>query len=281
MIRPDLHLHSSASDGIYDADELARLVQKANVTLFSVTDHDTVAALPRASQAAYDRGLAFIPGVEISTENDSHVHILGYGVKADDGELTSFLDRMAEQRKDRVLQMGRALYDLGMPIPFEEIVYTAEASVGRPHLGRAMVEMGYVGSVQEAFDRFLGSGRPAYVPRQTPTASQAIAFLRSRGAVPVLAHPSEIKLPIESFLPLLRQWMDAGLQGLEVYHPSNRGSYDKWLRIARENRLLVTGGSDFHDPSPGHGQIGETAAEWHDALEDGWKLFRAVKNQSI
>ena len=280
MIRPDLHLHTNASDGVYSADEVARLVQRSGVTLFSITDHDTLAALPRAAQAAYDRGLAFIPGVEISTEGDEEIHILGYGVSAEDSVLNELFSRLAAQREDRIRRMGERLEALGMPVPTEEIIRNAGSSVGRPHLGRAMVEKGYAATVQEAFDRFLGNGRPAYLPRETPTASEVIALLRSRGAVPVLAHPGQIRKPMEQLLPLLRAWIDAGLSGIEVYHPANRGNYPKWLAFARENRLLVTGGSDFHDHSPIHGRIGETAAEWPTALQDGWALFRRAKQQA-
>ena len=281
MIRPDLHLHTSASDGIYDADELARLVQRAGVTLFSITDHDTLAALPRAAQAAYDRGLAFIPGVEISTEGDEEIHILGYGVTPDDSALNALFSRLKQERINRVRNMGERLQALGMPVPTEEIIESAGASVGRPHLGRAMVERGYAATVQEAFDRFLASGKPAYLPRETPTASQAISLLRQRGAIPVLAHPGHIKKPMAQLLPLLRAWIEAGLSGIEVYHPANRGNYSKWLSLAKEHHLLVTGGSDFHDHSPRHGQIGETALEWPTALQDGWALFKRAKKQSV
>ena len=276
MIRPDLHLHTVASDGICTASQVARLVQKADVTLFSITDHDTMAALPEAAQAAYDRGLAFIPGVEISTEGEEEVHILGYGVKYDDPKLNAFFSEMAAQRHARVAKMGRNLIDSGFDIPLEEVLSSAGASVGRPHLGRAMIEKGYVSSVQEAFEKYLGKGRSGYIPRDTVPASQAISLLRSRGAVPVLAHPGELNWPMEKLLPMLRVWMDAGLQGLEVYHPSNRGEYSKWEALARKNKLLVTGGSDFHDFSPNHGTIGETASEWARALSDGWELYRAA-----
>ena len=115
------------------------------------------------------------------------------------------------------------------------------------------------------------------MPRQTPAASQAISLLKSRGALPVLAHPGLIKWPRERLLPLLRQWMDDGLSGLEVYHPANKDDYPGWDRLARQLGLLVTGGSDFHDFSGSHGQIGETWSQWPTALEDAWKLFRAAK----
>ena len=276
MIRPDLHLHTTSSDGIYGAEEIARLVQRANVTMFSVTDHDTLDALPEAADAAYDRGLAFLPGVEISTEGDDEVHILGYGVRYDDEVLLSCFRQAAEDRKNRILGMAEKLKALGMALPVEDIVAHAGSSLGRPHLARAMMERGHVDSVQQAFEQYLGKGKPAYLPRTTMTAAQAVSLLRDRRAVPVLAHPGLIHWPLERLLPMLKVWQEAGLKGIEVYHPANQGSYSYWDKLARQRGLLVTGGSDFHDDTSSHGQIGETADIWPHACEDAWALFRAV-----
>lgn len=278
MIRPDLHLHTTASDGLFDAVQIARLVQRANVTFFSVTDHDTLDALPQAADAAYDRGLAFLPGVEISTEGDDEIHILGYGVRYGDEMLTACLTQAARDRRNRILAMAEKLKALGMALPIDEVTANAGSSLGRPHLARAMLERGYVESVQQAFDQYLGKGRPAYLPRATMTASQAISLLRSRGAVPVLAHPGLIRWPIEKLLPMMKVWQEAGLRGLEVYHPANQGNYPYWDRLARQRGLLVTGGSDFHDGTSSHGQIGETADFWPHACDDAWALYRAAKS---
>ncbi len=276
MIRPDLHLHTTASDGIKNAVELAGLVQRANVTIFSVTDHDTMDALPEAIDAAYDRGLAFLPGVEISTEGDEEIHILGYGVKYQDDVLLSCLRKAAQDRQNRILAMAEKLKVLGLPLPMDEVIASAGGSLGRPHLARAMMDRGYVESVQQAFDLYLGKGKPAYLPRATMTAAQAISLLHDRGAVPVLAHPGLIRWPMERLLPMLKVWQDAGLRGLEVYHPANQGNYPSWDRLARQRGLLVTGGSDYHDGTS-HGQIGETAADWPTACDDAWALYRAAK----
>ncbi len=277
MIRPDLHLHTTASDGIFDAWQIARLAQRANVTFFSVTDHDTLAALPQAADAAYERGLAFIPGVEISTEGDEEVHILGYGVDDQNSELLSRLRQAEQDRMDRILSMGAKLKGMGFSLPMDEIVAKAGGSLGRPHLARAMMDRGYVESVQEAFEKYIGKGKPAYLPRKTMTAAQAVSLLRDCGAVPVLAHPGLIRWPLERLLPMLKVWQAAGLRGLEVYHPANAGNYPYWDKLARERGLLVTGGSDFHDGTSSHGQIGETAAAWPHACGDAWALYRAAK----
>ncbi|MBQ9262643.1 MAG: PHP domain-containing protein [Clostridia bacterium] len=280
MMRPDLHMHSTASDGTCTPYELARLVQRADVTLFSVTDHDTMTGIPEAIDAAYERGLAFIPGVEISTEGDEEVHILGYGVKYNDPVLTAFFDQMEQERIKRFRTMGKRLIEQGYELPLDNIMSSAGASIGRPHLARALVAAGYVQNTQEAFQKLIGKGCYAYVPRDYLAASKAVSLLRERGAVPVCAHPGLIRWPIEKLLPMIKAWQDAGLMGIEVYHPANKDNYAMWDRLARERRLLVTGGSDYHDGSPGHGLIGETIPAWRTAGEDGWALFQAVRQKN-
>ena len=277
MIRPDLHMHSTASDGRLSVYDLARQAARADVTMFAVTDHDTLAGLSDAADAAYERGLAFLPGVEISAECGAEVHVLGYGVRADDPVLNARFRLMAQDRSDRIDAMAEKLKDMGMPLPMDEIRAQAGASIGRPHLARGMIKMGYVVTVDEAFDRFLNRGRPAYVPRKKVSVAEAISLLKDRGAVPVLAHPALLKWSMERFLPLLDEWQAAGLRGIEVYHPANRGNYPMWDRLARQRGLMVTGGSDFHDFNDSHGLIGETAAEWPTACDDAWALYRACR----
>jgi len=274
MIRPDLHLHTTASDGVYAPAQLVQQLQRADITLFSITDHDTMGGLEAAEEAATLRGLAFLPGVEISTEGEAEVHILGYGVARDDAVLLSFFDQMGRDRISRIQAMGDRLNKMGLAIDLEKIMAAAGDSIGRPHLARALVSAGHVKSVSEAFDRYLGDGKPAYVPREKMAASHAISMLKNRGAVPVLAHPALIQWPMERILPLIKAWKEAGLMGLEVYHPCNRGDYAKWDRLARQQGLLVTGGSDFHDDDPRHGQLGETIQAWERACEDAWALYR-------
>ncbi len=277
MTRPDLHIHTTASDGTSTPTEAARLVQRSGVTFFSITDHDTMAGLPEAAEAAYERGLAFIPGVEISTEGDDEVHILGYGVHHDDAVLQAFFDDMAKERIERFRTMGKKLLEMGFDLPLDEIMQSAGASIGRPHLARALVKAGYARDMQDAFQRLIGRDCPAYVPRAPLAASKAIRLLRERRAVPVAAHPALIHWSTEKLLPMMKVWQDAGLMGVEVYHPANRDVYSFWDRYARQHHLLVTGGSDYHDGTPGHGMIGETAAAWRTAGDDAWALFRAAR----
>lgn len=275
MIRPDFHLHTTASDGIYAPAQVMRLARQAGVTMAAVTDHDTLDGLDQAAQAAQELHIAFLPGVEISTEGDAEVHILGYGVDPQNLHLRAFFEQQGQERIERARKMGQKLAALGYPVDTEEILRSAGSSVGRPHLARALVAAGAVSSVQEAFERFLGSRCPAYVPRERLAASEAISLLRKEGAVPVLAHPALIPWPVERLLPLLKAWQDAGLMGMEVYHPANRSAYASWERLARERSMLVTGGSDFHDGTS-HGILGETIQEWPSAQEDGQALWNTV-----
>lgn len=281
MIRPDLHFHSTASDGVFSPTELARLLQKADVTCISLTDHDTMAGLPEMTGAAYDRGLAFIPGLEISTEGETDVHILGYGVRHADQRLLSLLHSMEEERVHRFFSMGKKLEALSMPLPLDEVFSQAGKSIGRPHLARAMVKAGYVASVPEAFARFLGRNCPAYIPRENIPASRAVRLLRECGAIPVLAHPGLLHWPMERLLPLLNVWQDEGLMGMEVYHPAHQGEYPVWDRLARKRGLIVTGGSDFHAENDGrHGNLGDTAAFWPSAMEDAWALYSLARKNN-
>lgn len=277
MNRPDLHMHSTFSDGTSTPTELARMIQRRDVTLFSLTDHDTMKGLPEAADAAYERGLAFIPGVEISTEGDDEVHVLGYGVKHDDPVLTAFFDKMAKEREARFDAMLDKLEELGCPLPRDEIRESAGGSLGRPHIARALAAGGFVRDVQDAFERLIGKGCPAYVPRPPLAASEAIHLLKSRKAVPVLAHPGLIKWPQEKLMAMLKSWEAAGLMGIEVYHPANEQAYAYWDRYARQRGLLVTGGSDYHDGKPPHALIGDTIPAWRSAGEDGWALFKMVR----
>lgn len=276
MTRPDLHMHTTASDGIYAPAQVAFLAQQADITFFSVTDHDTMAGIPEAAHAADERGIAFVPGVEISTEGEAEVHILGYGVNAQSPRLASFFRQMEEERIGRAREMAKKLDSLGHPVDIDEMIASAGRSIGRPHLARALMRSGAVASVQEAFEKYLGSRCPAYVPRARLAASEAIALLRQEGGVPVLAHPALIPWPMERLLPLLRAWQDAGLMGMEVYHPANSAVYPMLDRLARQRGLLVTGGSDFHD-GISHGRIGETISAWPSASEDAWALYTAAR----
>ncbi len=274
-MRADLHLHTTASDGVLSPAEVVRRAAQKGVQVIAITDHDTVAGLEEATRAGAIYGVAVIPGIEISAGSDSQIHILGYGVDPKGKRLQAFHAHMRSERLRRLRGMAQRLADFGMPVPVEEIIEEAGNIVGRPHLARAMMKLGYVSSTEQAFDKWLEVGRPAYVPREKISVSEAAELLLSECAVPVLAHPSLLDMPDEAFLPLLGEWTNRGVMGVEVYHPANRGRFPYYESLARKMNLLVTGGSDYHDDE--RGMIGETSDAWTAAESDVRALQAAIQ----
>jgi predicted metal-dependent phosphoesterase TrpH len=222
------------------------LAVSRGVQIMSLTDHDSTEGLPEALQAASRYpGFTLIPGVEMSTDIPrSEVHVLGYFLDPKDGHLQEELARLRGSRRDRGRRMVEKLRDLGVDISWERVQAIADGgAVGRPHVARALLEKGHVGSNQEAFDRYIGRNGPAYVERAKMTPAEAVAFVHQRRALPVLAHPREME-DLENLLPTLQE---AGLAGMEVYYQDyDEASIERLLTIARRHGLLPTGGSDYH-----------------------------------
>jgi predicted metal-dependent phosphoesterase TrpH len=248
LVRLDLHVHTTASDGQYTPSQLVALARKRGLDVLGITDHDTTDGIPEARRAA-GNSPTIIPGIELSAEDESgDVHILGYFLDIDN---RAFQDQLAHFRADRY-QRGEKivarLHDLGMPIEWERVTAIAEGgAIGRPHIARALVDAGYVESLGEAFDRFLYNGGPAYVSRKRLSPEEAITLIHSAGGAAVLAHPGLVK----DYLSLLAaRLIPAGLDGIEVVHPKNDPTTRLNLRgIAAQNGLIMTGGSDFHRPN--------------------------------
>lgn len=247
----DLHIHSSYSDGAASPAQLVAACARLGFRAMAITDHDSVAGLAEAeAAAALQPGLALLPGLEMDSRWEGQsVHILGYYVDREDRGL---LEALAEQRRGRERRLGlmlERLRDLGLPLAAEDCYPAAAASlhkaVGRPHLARAMVAKGYVASVQEAFDRYLAAGRPAYVQIEKLSPREAVALIHAAGGLAFLAHPGELR---EAALAerLLAGEDAAGFDGLEVYHPSNAASLAHWQAVAKKFSLLASGGSDYH-----------------------------------
>jgi len=244
--RADLHTHSNCSDGVLSPTALVELAVSRGVQIMALTDHDSMEGLPEALQAASRHpGFTLIPGVEISTDiPGSEVHVLGYFLDPQDGHLQEELARLRSLRRDRGRRMVEKLRDLGMDVSWERVQAIADGgAVGRPHVAQALLEKGYIGSTQEAFERYIGRNGPAYVERAKMTPAEAVAFLHQRRALPVLAHPREME-NLEDLLPTLQ---DAGLVGIEVYYQDyDETTIEGLLTVARRHGLLPTGGSDYH-----------------------------------
>jgi 3',5'-nucleoside bisphosphate phosphatase len=249
----DLHLHTTASDGQLSPSQLVDRVAAAGVTVMAVTDHDTVAAIPEVTARAAVHGIEVVTGIEITAvEGGRDIHVLGYFVDpAGEGPLSGFLTRQRASRLSRVEEIGRELEALGMPIETSALLADARGtgrSIGRPQVARAMIAAGYVTDIREAFDKWLGTGCPAFVPRVGPRIETVIDVIHSARGLASLAHPG--RSGIDDRVPLLSA---AGLDALEVHHSDHdAGQVKRYGRLAQQLSLLVTGGSDFHaEPTRG------------------------------
>lgn len=270
--RPDLHLHTHGSDGRLDPVALVERASSAGVNLMAVTDHDSLASLAEASQAAERLGIRFIPGIEIGSAGEDEVHVLAYFVHQGMAELVALVQDMRADRAQRQPKYLRRLGELGMPLTADDIPTTPGSAFSRSNLARAMVKKGYATDVADAFNRFIGVGQPGYICRHYVSVEDTLRLLRREGAVPVLAHPGLLKPGLAEQLPA---WIEAGLMGLEAYHPAHSlEACAIWDSTARSHGLLVTGGSDFHAPGdPAHGEIAAMLGVWRRADEDARALL--------
>jgi predicted metal-dependent phosphoesterase TrpH len=268
----DLHMHTTASDGLCPPADVVRRCRDAGLRILSVTDHDTVAAVGEVAAAAEAEGLTAIPGIEVtSVWNGRDVHILGYFIETDSPRLRTFLEGQRQQRLERAHAIADRLTALEMPIDIETVLAPARdqpgRAVGRPWIARAMMGAGYVASVQEAFDRWLGRGRPAFVPRRGASPAEAIRAIGDAGGIASLAHPGLLKHD-----ELVPGMVDAGLAALEAYHSEHdEATIAHYLAMADSLGLVVSGGSDFH----GGGAHGVAAPGAVRLPADRFERFRA------
>lgn len=237
----DLHVHSTASDGLHTPSQIVDMALQQGLRAIALTDHDSVDGVSEALGAAAGTPLRVIPGVEISTDADGEVHVLGYWVDSGDESLRGALARFRLGRLERAARILEKLRALRISLSWENLAELAgDGAVGRPHIARAMQDAGYVGSAQEAFERYLGHGRPAYVPRLKLAPPEAMQLILGAGGLPVLAHPYGVT-------HLLGELTQAGLVGLEAYYGAYSGELVAALsQLAHEHSLVCTGGSDFH-----------------------------------
>jgi len=249
----DLHLHTTASDGRCAPPELAARAAAAGVTVMAVTDHDTTAGINEARDAARAHGIEVVAGIEITAiEEGRDVHVLGYFIDPANVQLSGFLERQRAQRVARVKVVGDRLAQLGMPIDIMPLIARAREeggrSVGRPQIARAMIAAGYVADSREAFDKWLATGRPAFVPRAGAPPEDVINRIHAAGGLASLAHPGQTGIDTR-----ISALCDAGLDAIEAYHSDHDPAMrDRYLDMARRHNLLVTGGSDYHG-DPAHG----------------------------
>jgi len=276
----DLHLHSVFSDGLKTPEELCQMAVKAGIKHVALCDHDTVSGLPAMREAAKKHRLVLIPGVEISTGVDGHTHVLCYGANVESAEMKAFLDAMAQDRTGRAEAMMDKLALEGVCIPQErrdELL--AMPCVGRAHIARELIAMGAVNTMQQAFDHYLGDGRPAYVARTHLPTAQAVEKLKGMHVLPVLAHPMRMGIPLTSLHALIHSYRGWGLAGVEAFHPSANNRSARLLEgIARQEHLLVTGGSDYHGDPGSTVHIGGLPTGWPTRKDDLSALQSAISH---
>ncbi len=241
-IQAEIHTHSTASDGEFEPKEVAKLCAEADVELWSLTDHDTCGGCGEAAEAADHYGIRFIPGIELSAYADTSIHVLGYGVDPESEAIRGLSDRMLEAREERMQAMVDELESHDIDVDYEDVAERAEGAVARPHLARTLNAQNQVETVQDAFDDYIRDGGPAYVPITWPTVEEAIELIHRAGGIAVLAHPGRYEADDK-----IEAWVEAGLEGIEVRHPSHDETDAKrYLRMADDYGLFTTESSDFH-----------------------------------
>lgn len=244
--RIDLHLHTTHSDGRSTPQQVVADAKRVGLRAIAITDHDTVSGIPDMIKFASEAEIECLAGIEISAHAEGHgdLHLLGYGINPDHAELLSLLQRQKEARFRRLAQIVARLQELGVMITVAQVLETAtnSHSPGRPHIARAMTLAGYAASPDEAFDRYLGRGKPAYIPKNNLSVQQALDAITQAGGIPILAHPGLTRKD-----HLIPELVKSGVQGLEVFHSEhNADDVRRYTRMVMKYDLLATGGSDCH-----------------------------------
>ncbi len=242
-LKVDLHSHTNYSDGYYSPEELVHKAKDAGISILSITDHDSVNAIEKATKVGEKLGVQIIPGVEISSDlRGAEVHILGYFIDTENKELEHYLTFFREERVRRAARIVEKLNNLGFEITLDDVLEKAKNSaVGRPHIAQAMLEKKIVNTYFEAFNKYIKNGGPAYERKVHLSPQSAFKIISDAGGLSFIAHPAHMP---ES---MIKELIDAGADGIEVIHPSHSRELVRFYRgIVNEYFLLESGGSDFH-----------------------------------
>lgn len=278
----DLHIHSSASDGSFSPVQLLEMAKANHLAAIAITDHDTVSGAAAVLSHGIPDGLEFVTGVEISAaypkgfSRGGSLHILGYGIRTDHHGLNALFEKQQNARANRNPLIIDKLNALGIPVRLEAIAADAgKSAIARPHIAEYLVKTGYAASIDDAFDRLLGKGQPAYVDKFRVSAEEAIALIQDAGGLAVMAHPVLFSpTPDDALEALLVTLKAMGLAGVEVYYPGQTDAQTAALeKLARRLGLLMTGGTDFHGDINPEIHMGKGLGD----LEISYSLFEQLK----
>lgn len=268
----DLHLHTTASDGIYSPSRVIDHAVDHGITALAITDHDTTDGLDEAITHAGERGVSLVPGIEFSVEYpEGSFHLLGLYIDHRNAAMQRLIGVLKERRGTRIHRMIDDLAAHGFVIPLDEVLSISGDSPGRPHVARVLVNHGFAGNVKEAFRDFLVKGKPGYVKKDKASLDDAMGCIIGAGGIPVLAHPISLECrDMGQFDRLLDGLVSKGLRGIEVYASMHSDEQvEAFLVIARRRGLLVTGGSDFHgDKNEKIGWYSEASSIPYDIYEE-------------
>jgi len=244
----DLHLHTTYSDGSFTPKEVIKKAKEIGYSAIAITDHDTTEGLQPALNLGEKHNLEVIPGIEFNTSiNGIDVHILGYFINQDSKCLNILLEKIKKERRERIEKMIELLKELyGYELSLDEIKEVSEDNIiGRAHIARLLLLKGYVDKWEKVFDNYIGRGRPAYISRSKITPFKAIDVIKKAEGVPVIAHPGLIENN-----QIVKQLINYGVTGLEVFYLEHtQNEIDYYKEVAKNNELLITGGSDCHGPN--------------------------------
>jgi predicted metal-dependent phosphoesterase TrpH len=261
----DLHTHSTASDGSLSPAALIAAAADRHLSAVALTDHDTINGLDMARIAAADRGIRFIPGIELgiqwNQDSGGEFHLLGLGIGAPSPSFLDAIDELSRRREERNLRILESMRSLGISVTYGEIrAFSGGGSVGRPHFADFLVKRKLAKNREQAFSRYLGWGKPLYTPKEGLELSRALDCVRESGGVTVLAHPMSLHVSWGRLPALLRRMKDQGLQGIEAWHPTAQVRACKRLEaLGASLGLFITAGSDFHGEARPDRRLGITA----------------------
>lgn len=247
----DLHLHTTFSDGMSEAEDLIREAIAFGLDAIAITDHDNTQSYSIARQQAEGSPLEVIPAIEINTvweEYEQEVHILGYYIDLSEANLRDVIETHRSNRYQQIQALASRLKDKGLDITYEEILAQSRenGTLGRPHVARALLNKGQVETISDAFNQYLTRKSDVYIKRKTVSPHEAVEAIYECGGIPVIAHPGEM----EHVEQLVEELIDYGLRGLEAYHKSHRPAIIEYhCTLAERHGLIITGGTDYHGPS--------------------------------